>query len=83
MIVIINGVRYAPVDDPKPKGYNGMVVCYEYNGYGNFFTVGKMYEYVDGLVCDDTGAQYNMEKPSATKNEALNRNYVKFVEYVE
>ena len=38
----------------KPKYYNGKMVCVENGGYP-WWTVGKIYEYKDGIVTDDEG----------------------------
>ena len=41
----------------KPKYYNGKMVCVENGGY-SWWTVGKIYEYKDGVVTADDGAKY-------------------------
>lgn len=41
----------------KPKYYNGKMVCVENGGY-YWWTVGKIYEYKDGIVTADDGAKY-------------------------
>lgn len=41
----------------KPKYYNGKMVCVE-NGAFNWWTVGKIYEYKDGIVTADDGDKY-------------------------
>lgn len=41
----------------KPKYYNGKMVCVE-NGIFNWWTVGKIYEYKDGIVTADDGEKY-------------------------
>ena len=38
----------------KPKYYNGKMVCIDNGGYP-WWTVGKIYEYKDGIVTDDEG----------------------------
>lgn len=38
----------------KQKYYNGKMVCIKNGGY-NWWTVGKIYEYKDGIVTDDQG----------------------------
>ena len=40
-------------EPPKPKYYNGKVVCIESND--SWFTVGKIYEFIDGVVKDNDG----------------------------
>lgn len=39
-------------EPPKPKYYNGKVVCVKSDG---FFTVGKVYEFINGRVKDNDG----------------------------
>ena len=41
----------------KPKYYNGKMVCVENGGY-SWWTVGKIYEYRDGIVTADDGDKY-------------------------
>lgn len=41
----------------KPKYYNGKMVCVE-NGRYDWWTVGKIYEYKDGVVTADDGDKY-------------------------
>ena len=41
----------------KPKYYNGKMVCVENGGYP-WWTVGKIYEYKDGVVTADDGDKY-------------------------
>jgi hypothetical protein len=41
----------------KPKYYNGKMVCVENGGY-DWWTVGKIYEYKDGVVTADDGDKY-------------------------
>lgn len=44
-------------DPEKPKYYNGKMVCVENGGF-NWWTVGKIYEYKDGVVTANTGYKY-------------------------
>lgn len=46
-----------PADPEKPKYYNGKMVCVENGGY-YWWTVGKIYEYKDGIVTVDDGSKY-------------------------
>lgn len=46
-----------PKDPEKPKYYNGKMVCVENGGYP-WWTVGKIYEYKDGVVTADDGDKY-------------------------
>lgn len=44
-------------DPEKPKYYNGKMVCVN-RGVYNWWTVGKIYEYKDGIVTADDGCKY-------------------------
>ena len=46
-----------PVEPEKPKYYNGKMVCVD-NGEYSWWTVGKIYEYKDGIVTTDDGDKY-------------------------
>lgn len=46
-----------PKEPEKPKYYNGKMVCVENGGY-DWWTVGKIYEYKDGIVTADDGDKY-------------------------
>lgn len=46
-----------PAEPEKPKYYNGKMVCVENGGYP-WWTVGKIYEYKDGVVTADDGDKY-------------------------
>ena len=46
-----------PAEPEKPKYYNGKMVCVENGGY-SWWTVGKIYEYKDGIVTADDGCKY-------------------------
>ncbi len=46
-----------PKEPEKPKYYNGKMVCVENGGY-SWWTVGKIYEYRDGIVTADDGDKY-------------------------
>ena len=50
-----------PADPEKPKYYNGKMVCVENGGY-YWWTVGKIYEYKDGIVTADDGGKYPSNK---------------------
>lgn len=41
----------------KPKYYNGKMVCVDNGGF-NWWNVGKIYEYKDGIVTADNGTRY-------------------------
>lgn len=49
--------RKEPKEPEKPKYYNGKMVCVENGGYYGW-TVGKIYEYKDGIVTADDGCKY-------------------------
>lgn len=46
-----------PQEPEKPKYYNGKMVCIDNGGY-YWWTVGKIYEYKDGIVTADDGEKY-------------------------
>lgn len=55
----------------KPKYYNGKMVCVE-NGIFTWWTVGKIYEYKDGIVTADDGDEYpkNGQEPYRDAEDA-------------
>lgn len=55
----------------KPKYYNGKMVCVE-NGIFTWWTVGKIYEYKDGIVTADDGDKYpkNGQEPYRDEEDA-------------
>ena len=48
---------YTTFEPEKPKYYNGKMVCVDNGGY-SWWTVGKIYEYKDGIVTADDGDKY-------------------------
>lgn len=60
-----------PVEPEKPKYYNGKMVCVENGGF-NWWTVGKIYEYKDGIVTADDGDKYpkNGQEPYRDEEDA-------------
>lgn len=58
-------------DPEKPKYYNGKMVCVE-NGEYYWWTVGKIYEYKDGIVTADDGDKYpkNKQEPYRDAEDA-------------
>lgn len=58
-------------DPEKPKYYNGKMVCVADGGY-SWWTVGKIYEYKDGIVTADDGYEYpgNKYEPYKDAEEA-------------
>lgn len=70
-----------PIDyKPEPKYYNGKVVC-TYKGVDAYgYTVGKIYEFIDGTVVDDDGdVRYKLHPVSNISELRL----VKFIPLVE
>ena len=55
----------------KPKWYNGKMVCVE-NGAFDWWTVGKIYEYKEGIVTADDGDKYpkNGQEPYRDEEDA-------------
>ena len=66
-------------EQKEPKCYNGAVVCIW--SESEFFTVGKVYTYKDGIVNGDEMSAYNSGDPAKTKDDALNRARVHFIEF--
>lgn len=66
------------LEEIESKFYSGKVVCICSDSY--VFTVGKPYQYVNGYVTCDDGRQYNFIA-AETKEAALNRPFVTFIEY--
>ena len=60
-----------PANPEKPKYYNGKMVCVENGGY-SWWTVGKIYEYKDGVVTTDVGDKYpkNGQEPYRDAEDA-------------
>ena len=60
-----------PADPKKPKYYNGKMVCVDNGGYF-WWTVGKIYEYKDGIVTDDNGDKHpkNGQEPYRDAEDA-------------
>lgn len=55
----------------KPKYYNGKMVCIDNGGYP-WWTLGKIYEYKDGIVTTDDGDKYpkNGQEPYRDAEDA-------------
>lgn len=60
-----------PAEPEKPKYYNGKMVCVDNGGY-SWWTVGKIYEYKDGIVTADDGNKYpkNGQEPYRDAEDA-------------
>lgn len=65
----------------RPKYYSGKVVCVWAEPDGEYFTAGGVYEYQEGYVKSNGSGCYNSGDPAKTKAQALNRAFVKFIEY--
>lgn len=77
--LVLDGYQPEP---EEPEYYSGKVVCVAEVGTPEYFTVGRVYEYKDGLIESDRGGgAYNINSPARTIEEALNRKFVTFVEY--
>jgi hypothetical protein len=64
------------VESPKPKYYNGKVVCIK-RGFGSScpvssFTIGKVYNVVDGVITSDTGYESSEYRYVNDKDDADN-----------
>lgn len=77
----------------EPVYYSGKVVCVEtsFSIKPEPFTIGKVYEYKDGLIMSNLsldpksrwyGKPYNDRCPTKTEREALNRTFAKFIPYL-
>ena len=60
-----------PEKKPEPVYYSGKVVCTATDGDGTF-TVGKVYEFVDGQVLDNK----SYKRPTGMKMKSLNDGYL-------
>ena len=76
---VLDGYHPAPETEPEPKYWNGKVVCVEEDG---FFTVGKVYEFRDGIIRSNTGNAYNAEEPIKSLDDLNDGTWEpKFIEY--
>ena len=71
-----------PVEPPKPL-YNGKVVCIDSGVAPGYFTVGKIYTFVDGNGICDTGAKITNSPITDFNNLASRLTTVKFIEIKE
>lgn len=65
---------------PQLKYYSGKVVCTCNNADADSFTVGKIYEFVNGTVVDDDG---DVRYKFCPLNSILNLKIVKFIPLIE
>jgi len=65
----------------EPKGWTGKVVCVALPA-GNYFTVGKIYDVIDGKLIRDDGVYWNTIRVDSVDEiiSALNKYYT-FIEY--
>jgi len=82
--LVLDGYHPEPEKEPEPKFYNGKVVCV--SSGDECFTVGKMYEFVNGEVKDDEGDKRPMFADRRFKsvdewNEAYGSPLVQFIEF--
>lgn len=76
-------------EPPKPKYYNGKVVCVSKDGaFDNGFTVGKVYKIVDGKFIDNQNEPRPMTDDCVTNIKDLKNDYFSkwgfhFIPYVE
>ena len=77
-------------EEVEPKYWSGKVVCVDSYGDETYFAEGAPYEYKYGLIMSKLsvdpksrwyGKPYNEHNPATTKDEALNRATVKFIEF--
>lgn len=77
--LVLDGYHPEPEKEPEPEYYNGKVVCVKADGY---FTVGKVYEFCNGLVKSNTGDSYNKGEPIESFGDLSDGTWVpKFIEY--
>lgn len=70
--------------DTKPALYNGKVVCVDAGANTHFYTVGKIYQFVDGVLTSDNDIPMrNYGKPFTSFEEWSNWTGSKFIEIKE
>ena len=70
--------------DTKKPLYNGKVVCIDLNGHINAYTVGKIYEFKNGCMTDDSGYTFgNGNEKFYTFDDWAKFTCSKFIEIVE
>ena len=68
----------------KEEYYNGKVVCIYNNGNSNCYTLGKIYQFKDGILTGDSGVKYPIAfKPVKSFDEWSAWSTAKFIEVVE
>ena len=66
-----------------PKYYNGKVVCVDNKGNPNNYTIGKVYEFKDGVITTDKGHELRANNPVTSFEDWAAWSSSKFVELVE
>lgn len=69
-------------DEKYTPKYNGKVVCIDV-GCNKCYTVGKIYQFVDGTITNDNGVIFGNHIPFASFKEFANWTSAKFIEVVE
>ena len=81
---VLDGYKPTPEAEPEPEYWSGKVVCVE--SKDSWFTVGKMYEFVNGEIKDDEGDERPMLASQQFKsvdewNEAFGSPIARFIEF--
>ena len=67
----------------RPKLYNGKVVCVDNVGNERNYTIGKIYEFKDGLLTTNCGHKLPLNNPVQSFEEWSKFTCSKFIEVVE
>lgn len=76
----VDGIKFVTEEKP-PKYYSGKLVCVESN-YRHYWTVGKIYECVDGTLPTDLGSDRCLKK-CRDLDDINVRNFARFIELKE
>ena len=57
--------------DENTVYYNGKVRCVDPATFWSFFTKDKVYDIIDGVLCDDLGEEFNPDCPVCSFEEWL------------
>lgn len=68
--------------EPKPL-YNGKVVCIDNTGNLSAYTVGKIYQFKDGVLTNDRGTKYREINPVTSFEDWVDWTSSKFIEIKE
>jgi hypothetical protein len=80
--VITERLTAGKKEEPKPKLYNGKVVCVHDGGVAKY-TVGKIYQFRDGFCTNDLGGVWPAGGPIAEFGELKPHSFAKWIEVVE